>query len=89
MLSENLAVHKPTYQLYPHPNSNAGAAVDGLKDNTNVWGEQCVFSANGKNISLWWVDLKRISSIHHITVYYVTGRKDWGMCFLVILRQIK
>ena len=89
MLSENLAVHKPAYQLYPHPNSNAGAAVDGLKDTTQIWGEQCVFSANGKNISLWWVDLKRISSIHHITVYYVTGRKDWGMCFLVILRQIK
>ena len=81
MLSENLAVHKPAYQLNPHPNSTAGAAVDGLKNNTQVWAKQCVLSADGKNISLWWVDLKRISSIHHITVYYMTGKYDWGMYF--------
>ena len=81
---ENLALHKPAYQLNPEPGLNvsqAGAAVDGLKDNTYIWGDQCVVSENGKTIALWRVDLTRISSIHHIVIYYVTGRRMWGMYF--------
>nr|XP_022310033.1 multiple epidermal growth factor-like domains protein 11 isoform X2 [Crassostrea virginica] len=78
---ENLALHKPAYQLHPYKKSfvsQADAAVDGLKNNTDVWGDQCIISEKGKYIALWWVNLTSISSIHHITVYYVTGRKKWG-----------
>lgn len=81
-ITENLALHKPAYQLHPYKNSNesqADAAVDGLKNNTAVWGNQCVISEKGKYSALWWVNLTRISSIHHIKVYYVTGRTKWGM----------
>lgn len=81
-ITENLALHKPAYQLYPYKKSyesQADAAVDGLKNNTAVWGDQCVISEKGKYVAIWWVNLTRISSIHHITVYYVTGRKKWGM----------
>nr|XP_022306762.1 uncharacterized protein LOC111113083 [Crassostrea virginica] len=78
---ENLAVHKPAFQLHPYRGSNgsqADAAVDGLKNKTDVWGDQCVVSEKGKQIALWWVNLTRISSIHHIVIYYVTGRMQWG-----------
>lgn len=82
ILSENLAFHKPAYQLHPimgSRESQAEVAVDGLKNNTGVLGEQCVTSERGKYIALWWVNLTRTSSIHHITIYYVTGRMQWGM----------
>lgn len=82
LIPENLALHKPAYQLHPYKKSyvsQAEAAVDGLKNNTEVWGNQCIISEKGKYTALWWVNLTRISSIHHITVYYVTGRKKWGM----------
>ena len=79
---ENLALYKPAYQLNPEPGLNvsqAGAAVDGLKDNTYIWGDQCVVSENGYKVALWWVNLTRVSSIHNIRIYYVTGRRIWGM----------
>ena len=79
---ENLAIHKPAYQLNPEPGLNvsqAGAAVDGLKDYTYIWGDQCVISENGYKVALWWVNLTRVSSIHNIRIYYVTGRRIWGM----------
>lgn len=82
LISENLALHKPAYQLHPYKGSNgsqADAAVDGLKNNTAVWGDQCVISEKGKDIAIWWVNLTRISSIHHVMIYYVTGRMQWGM----------
>ena len=81
-IPENLALHKQAYQLYPYKKSyesQAGAAVDGFKNNTSVWGNHCVISEKGKKVAIWWVNLTRISSIHHITVHYMTGRKKWGM----------
>ena len=85
LITENLAIHKPAFQLNPELDRNgsqANAAVDGLYDDTSIWGEQCVVSKNGNQVALWWVNLTRISSIHHIQIYYVTGRKMWGMSFL-------
>lgn len=82
LILENLAIHKPAYQLNPEPGLNvsqANAAVDGLKDNTYIWGDQCVVSENGNQVALWWVNLTRVSSIHDIRIYYVTGRRIWGM----------
>ena len=82
LILENLAIHNPAFQMNPEPGLNvsrANAGVDGLKDNTDIWGDQCVVSGNGNKVALWWVNLIRISSIHHIDIYYVTGRKKWGM----------
>lgn len=85
-LVENLALNKPSNQHYQYPNTDqhpphltdASNAVDGLKSDLDIWGGQCVISANEKKTATWWVNLGSIFSIHHITVYYRTGNSAWG-----------
>lgn len=54
-------------------------AVDGLISDRSAWGGQCVVSEARKQSATWWVDLTSVSCISHITVYYMTGKKEWGM----------
>ena len=68
---ENLALNKPTFQKNL---AEALVAVDGLKKNDG----QCVHSDEREQIATLWINLTRIASIHHITVYYRTGKTKWG-----------
>lgn len=48
-LTENIALHKQAHQMYRYTGlsvalTEASNAVDGLKSNLSVWGEQCVIS---------------------------------------------
>ncbi|XP_022305254.2 uncharacterized protein LOC111112170 [Crassostrea virginica] len=81
---ENIALEKQVYQRYPYAYikmanlTSADKAVDGFKSNLSVWGGQCVISGNYKQTATWWVNLTRILSIHHVTIYYRTGNVAWG-----------
>ena len=87
-ISENIALHKPTYQQHPYRGSierelvNSSNAVDGLRSDLSFKGGQCVLSDNEKQTATWWVNLTSILSIHHITIYYRTGNLPWGMVFM-------
>lgn len=82
---ENIALHKNATQLHPYDNPfvsaaivDASNAVDGLKSDLSIFGEQCVVSAENQNEALWRVDLGSILGIHHITIYYRTDHAPWG-----------
>ena len=84
---ENIALNKSSYQQYPYPENpalpsfltEAHNAVDGLKSNLSIFGGQCVISGNNQQNATWWVNLTSILSIHHITIYYRTENRQWGM----------
>lgn len=87
---ENLALHKPAYQQYPYlgdvsESVNASDAVNGVTTYLNASEENCVLSDERQETATWWVNLTRISSIHHITIYYMTGKTEWGMSFIHLL----
>lgn len=75
----NIALHKPAYQLHPYQDAqyHASNAVDGLKSDLSVFGDECVES-EGDQIAIWWVNLTSIQSIHHITIYFRTRDSDSG-----------
>ena len=86
-IKENLALHKPVYQNHPYQGDvldsvNASDVVDGKTFNMSAPGEHCVISEEREETATWWVNLTRISSIHHITIYYMTGTTEWGMSFI-------
>lgn len=82
MLTVNIALYKPAYQLHPYFKNDAGYdasnAVDGLKSDLSVFGDECVESAGDKQIAIWWVNLTGIQSIHHIVVYFRTRNSNSG-----------
>nr|XP_022307738.1 uncharacterized protein LOC111113741 [Crassostrea virginica] len=75
---ENIALHKPAWQLHPYKNDefNASLAVDGQKKNLSQWGGECVASDFGRTTE-WRVDLNGIRSIHHIVIQYVQNKPVW------------
>lgn len=81
----NIALQKPTYQQYPYAIENdtfhASNAVDGLKSNMALDGGQCAVSAEKKETATWWVNLNRIHSINHITIYFMMSNMKWGALF--------
>ena len=79
MLTENIALKKEAWLssgLYRTLNGSvryylgADHAVDGLKENLTLGGEQCAVSFAGPTAE-WRVDLDEILSIHHIFIQYV------------------
>lgn len=84
----NIALNKPAYmenQYKPGDDRyDASNAVDGRKSDLRLGGGQCASSAPDKQTATWWVNLTSIQSIHHITIFYVTGNEIRGMiiyCF--------
>lgn len=79
----NIALNKPAHQLNQYnpgdPRFDASNAVDGNKSDFSGAGGQCVVSADHKSITIWWVDLISILSIHHIIIYYRTDNVQWGI----------
>ena len=83
ILSENIALQKPTYQKHQYLRladslTRASNAVDGLKTNLSVLGAQCVISENDQPSALLWVNLTSILSIHHINIYFRTENNPWS-----------
>ena len=81
---DNVAYKKPAnqqarYSGFAEKYTDANNAVDGLKSDLSVWGQQCVHSENNRHTATWWVNLESIFSIYYITIYYKTGNSPWGM----------
>lgn len=86
----NVAINKPAYQQYPvrdEERYEAGKAVDGRKSDLSSWGGQCAASESYKRTATWWVNLISIHSIHHITIYFLTSNKQWGMVKYTTIRS--
>lgn len=79
VLTVNVALNKPAYQLHPwsqdDDTSDASNAVDGRKYDLSEEGGQCALSGLNKLTATWWVNLTSIHSIHHITIFFVTDNK--------------
>lgn len=73
--TENLALHKPTWEQYPWPDKSkdfgSENAVDGMYDDRGTRG-QCTISDDGKYTATWRVDLGGVVSISKIDIYYRT-----------------
>ncbi|XP_062576761.1 uncharacterized protein LOC134238654 [Saccostrea cucullata] len=78
---ENIALNKPAWQQYPYTNPDWGAdkAVDGRFTDRRAVGGQCTICADGFYTATWWVDLRRVLSIHHINIFYRTDNVVFGI----------
>lgn len=78
----NVALNKPAYQQYRYrpgdQRFDASNAVDGRKSVLRGGDGECVLSAWKKEDATLWVNLTTTMSIHHITIYYMTGDQPWG-----------
>ncbi|XP_062571500.1 multiple epidermal growth factor-like domains protein 10 [Saccostrea cucullata] len=79
---ENLALYKSTWQDNSYSayywRIRSFNAVDGEFSDRSLNGGQCVISGRQKQTATWWVNLSRIVSIHHVTIYYRTENLPWG-----------
>lgn len=82
--TDNIALFKPTWQQSTIGNWGSNLAVDGRKTDLSANGGQCSISANSKLTAEWRVDLKNVSSIHHVTIQYRTDNIHWSTCFLIL-----
>lgn len=77
--TENLALHQPTWEQYPWPDTSrdfgSENAVDGMYDDRGVGG-QCTICDDGKYTATWRVDLGKVVSIGHIDLYYRTDNQS-------------
>ncbi|XP_061190089.1 multiple epidermal growth factor-like domains protein 10 [Saccostrea echinata] len=80
---ENLALNKSTRQQYPYGafewKTRSHNAVDGLFSDRSLNGGQCTISGNQEQTATLLVNLGRILSIHHITIYYRTENLAWDL----------
>lgn len=89
LFTDNLALGKPAWQRSPllrqrYPSlTEAANAVDGDYTNLNASSGQCTISRNQQSKAEWRVDLRRLFSIHHIFLQYLTGNKNWGKCVFI------
>lgn len=80
---ENIALNKSAWQLYSYEGiigdiRSASKAIDGLKTDMSISGQQCTLSAYSKYEAMLRVDLGAILGIHSITIYYRTDNVQWG-----------
>lgn len=83
-ITENLALHKPSWQSATLLDYGADRATDGEKHDLSQIGGQCTVSRNGKRTAEWRVDLESVKKIHHISIQYATGNRTWGMAFFFL-----
>lgn len=82
---DNIALHKKAWQAHPYDVEeitdivDASHAVDGLKPDLSINGNQCTLSANFQSEAVWLLDLGADLSIHHIKIYYRTDNLSWGI----------
>lgn len=89
----NIALNKPAYLQYQYRQGDkiydARNAVDGRKSDLRLGGGQCAASEPQQTATLW-VNLTSIQSIHHITMFYVTGNNNsWGMVIYLLAPDTK
>ena len=88
----NFALNKPAYLQYHYRPGDkiydASNAVDGRKSDLSLGGGQCA-SSEPQQTATWWVNLTSIRSIHHITIFYVTGNKPWVMVIYCLAPDTK
>lgn len=82
--TDNIALLKPTWQQSTIRSWGSNLAVDGRKTDLSANGGQCSISANSKLTAEWRVDLKNVSSIHHVTIQYRTDNIYWSTCFRIL-----
>lgn len=89
MPTDNVALNKSAYQLYPYEEKDdtydASNAVDGLISDLDIDGGQCVASATDRRTAIWRVDLGSIHYINHIFLYFMTENKPWGTLFCIVI----
>ena len=82
MDTENLALHKPTWQSGDYRSyTGAERAVDGRYTDLMWYGGQCAVSDDNQTTVEWRVDLGDVRSIHHIVIQYATDNR-----MLILLR---
>lgn len=78
----NIALNKPAHMQYllnlNDNTHNAKNVVDGRISYRTWDGGQCAISA-GRETATWWVNLSGIRSIHHINIFYMIGKRPWGI----------
>lgn len=78
----NIAFNKPAHMQYllnlNDNTHNAKNVVDGRISDRTLDGGQCAISA-GRDTATWWVNLTGIRSIHHINIFYMIGKRPWGI----------
>ena len=78
--TENLALHRPTWQSSTWLSGYSGAdrAVDGQYTEL-LWSEgQCASSLKGQTAE-WRGDLGGVKNIHHGLIQYMTDNRVWGI----------
>lgn len=88
---ENLALKKPTWQMYPWPDLTrdfgSEIAVDGLYSDRGTGGGQCTFNNDGRYTAEWRVDLGGVVSISYIDIYYRTDNQS--MVYTYFLNKMR
>lgn len=84
----NIALNKPAHMQYllnlNDNTHNAKNVVDGRISDRTWDGGQCAISA-GRETATWWVNLTGIRSIHHINIFYMIGKRPWGISTFFLL----
>lgn len=87
ILTVNIGLHKPAYQqntlIREDVTYDASNAVDGRKSDLSWEGGKCAISLY-KQTAIWWVNLRSIHSIHHITIYFMTDDLKGKITFIAI-----
>lgn len=78
LMTVNMALHRPTFQLNTLSKYPSSRLVDGKKSNLHLNGDQCSSTMNYQCYAMWRVDLMNTRRIERIVVYSRTDNLEWG-----------
>lgn len=78
LMTVNMALHRPTFQLNTLSKYPSSRLVDGKKSNLHLNGDQCSSTMNNQCYAMWRVDLLNTRRIERIVVYSRTDNLEWG-----------